>query len=134
MTLLADLIPQLRTKEFRQAYVSEGLVLYLAAQIKKLRKNKGWSRKHLASLVPLSSQQITDIENLEDGVGYLTIDTLLSLADVFDIALDIRFVSFSTLVEQWDGTVFQNPPPINFHSDLPRLETLASLQKKREHK
>jgi len=58
----------------------------LAKQVKKYRKQKGWTQQKLAEKTSLSFNTITKIEQ---GIGDSpTLKTLLKLAEAFGVSLD----------------------------------------------
>jgi transcriptional regulator with XRE-family HTH domain len=73
----------------------------IAFQIRQLRKAEGWEQRDLARELgnPKLQPMISRYENPD--YGRYSITTLLELAAAFDVALAVRFVPFSELVE-WD--------------------------------
>lgn len=63
---------------------------YLGKNIKKFRKIKGYSQKHLAEKVDLSREYITRIEN---GQEFVSLKKLFVLADV----LGVKFSELTNL-------------------------------------
>lgn len=57
----------------------------VADNIKKLRKQKGWSQVYLADLIVRSRSHINRIETGKDTTG---LHTLVRIAKIFDITLD----------------------------------------------
>ncbi|MGD0961736.1 MAG: helix-turn-helix transcriptional regulator [Methylomonas sp.] len=95
-------INRLNKKEFRQAFVSAHLIQGLAYQIRALRNQRGWTQADLAKKLGLKGQSA--VARIEDpGYGKLSIVTLIKLSNVFDVALSIKFQSFSKfLIEHED--------------------------------
>ncbi len=58
----------------------------LAKRLKQLRKKAGWSQQKLAEKAGLSYNVITKIE--QDVAKKPTIQTMIKLADAFQISLD----------------------------------------------
>ncbi len=97
-TISKRLIDDLHDKAFRDAYVESHVRSGLAFQIRALREARNLSQHELGTLAGGKSQSaIARLENPDYGKFSLT--TLLELASAFDIALLIRFVSFSNLLE-----------------------------------
>ena len=91
------LIQNLKSKKFRDAFVSARVDTSLAFQIRALRqKNGDWSQAELARRLDTSQNAVCRLES--PNYGKASISTLKKLASVFDVALVVRFVRFSTLV------------------------------------
>ena len=58
----------------------------LAARLKELRKEKGWSQQKLAEKTSLSFNAVTKIE--QGLAKHPTLKTLIKLADAFGISID----------------------------------------------
>lgn len=97
--MLNRLRGKLKNKSYRDAYVQAHLQQGLAYQICALRKQRGWSQKDLAEQLSLKNQSaVARMEN--PGYGKLSIATLLKLASVFDVALSVRFQSYSAFLDE----------------------------------
>lgn len=82
----------------RDAYVQAEVVTALAHQIRSVRVQRGWSQLELAK--KLGTTQ-TAVSRLEDpSYGKFTLKTLLDLSKVFDAGLQVKFVSFMTLLSE----------------------------------
>lgn len=82
----------------RNAYVHAEVVTALAHQIRSVRVQRGWSQLELAK--KLGTTQ-TAVSRLEDpSYGKFTLKTLLDLSKVFDAGLQVKFVSFMTLLSE----------------------------------
>ena len=91
--MLTEKINKLKKKSFRDAYVRSHLTHGIAHQIRDLRKQRGWSQSDLANKLGVKSQ--STIARMEDpSYGNLSMNTLLKLSSVFDVALSIRFQSY----------------------------------------
>jgi transcriptional regulator with XRE-family HTH domain len=119
-------LERLRKKAFRDAYVRAHIEQGIAHQIRILRLAKNWSQQKLA--LQLGSKGQSMIARLEDpSYGRYSLNTLIKLASVFDVALLIKFVPYSRLL--WET---ENPSPKalnveSFEADYPRLlQTLKS--------
>jgi transcriptional regulator with XRE-family HTH domain len=89
---------QLRNKEFRDAYVAEDIRTGITFQIRALREARGLSQSDLGSRIGNPQSAIARVEN--PNYGRFSLTTLLKLASAFDVALLVRFVAFSELVER----------------------------------
>jgi transcriptional regulator with XRE-family HTH domain len=132
------IIKDLKDKEYRDAFVEEHINTGVPFQIRALREQKGreWSQKELGMRTRMAQETISRIE--DPNYGKLTLKTLKRLASAFDVALMVRFISFSELVE-WElhltpqsleATSFENDPYFNEsrEEDFPE-EVLTAQQK-----
>ncbi len=69
-----------------------------------MRDQTDWTQEQLAEKVGTNQNAISRLEN--PNYGKATITTLKRIASVFDVALVVRFVPFSQLVDWVSGTPF----------------------------
>ena len=82
-------------KEYREAFVEENIRNGIAFQIRALRKRHQLSQEQLGQRAGMAQNVISRLEDPE--YGKFTINTLLTLATAFDVALIVKFVPFSEL-------------------------------------
>lgn len=100
MTLHAypELLENLKSKGYRDGYVSTSVRHGIALQIRALRRRESWSQKQLGGQ---AGKTQTVISRLEDpDYGKVTVQTLLDLAAAFDVALIVRFATFGEMAHQ----------------------------------
>lgn len=99
-----QLVEQLSDPEYRKAFVEGHATDTVAFQLRAMRKARGWEQRDVAEKLGNRKLQpmISRYENPD--YGKYSISTLLELATAFDVALAVRFVPFSELVE-WDLTL-----------------------------
>jgi transcriptional regulator with XRE-family HTH domain len=119
------LVDQLKDPEYRRAFVEGHATDSIAFQLRAMRKAEGLEQKDVAEKLGNRKLQpmISRYENPD--YGKYSVSTLLELAAVFDVALALRFVSFSELLE-WD--ISSNPAkecPAPFEKDT-KLEEIAN--------
>ncbi|PKB78874.1 MAG: hypothetical protein BZY88_16255 [SAR202 cluster bacterium Io17-Chloro-G9] len=85
----------LKDQEYRQLF-AEDVGTGLAFQIKLMREDRGWTQDELARRTGKKQEAISQLENPDYGRHSLT--TLKKLASAFDVALAVRLVPFSELV------------------------------------
>jgi transcriptional regulator with XRE-family HTH domain len=90
----ADFLSKKRRHAFVAAFVRQGVTM----QIQLLRKREQWSQKKLGEITEKKQNAITRLE--DPSYGKFTLTTLLELAKAFDVALSVKFVSFSELERQ----------------------------------
>lgn len=87
----------LAEKEYRDALSFEHSNVGLAFQIRRIRIARGLSQSDLADRL---GKSLKTIERWEDpDYEWRSITNLWAVASVFDVALIVKFVSFSDLVE-----------------------------------
>jgi transcriptional regulator with XRE-family HTH domain len=87
---------EFENKDYRDAFVEENIRSGMAFQIRALRKRQQLSQGELGDRAGMPQNVISRLEDPE--YGKFTINTLLALASAFDVALSVRFVSFSYLL------------------------------------
>lgn len=95
---LRRLLRKLRLDEYRRGYVSAQVRNWVAYQIRALRKQREWSQAELAERAGKPQSVISRLE--DPDYGKLTIQSLLDIASAFDVALSVRFVSFSEFLRR----------------------------------
>lgn len=120
------LLKRLQKKTYRHAYVSEHVRRGMAHQIKALREDpsRGWNQGELSKRLGKPQSVVSRME--DPSYGKLTVQTLLEVAEAFDVALWVRFVSFpkfliltedlstaSMRVESFDDSTFGAPPSVS---------------------
>jgi transcriptional regulator with XRE-family HTH domain len=82
--------------EARHDYADIFLSSSIALQIKALRLQRGWSQETLAEKAGMKQSRISAMEQAS-YTGW-SLRTLRRLAKAFDLALEVRFESFGTLL------------------------------------
>lgn len=93
-----NLRENLKDKNFRDSFVIARVDGKLAFQIRYLRENEGWTQAELARRLGSSQNAVWRLEN--PRYGKASVSTLKKLASIFDVALDVRFLRFSELLDQ----------------------------------
>ncbi len=92
---IARLASKLGDKDYRDAYVSGQLRVWLADQVRALRGDL--SQAEFGELI---GKPQTVVSRLEDpDYGKLTLQTLLEVASKLDVALVVRFVDHATFLQ-----------------------------------
>jgi transcriptional regulator with XRE-family HTH domain len=106
----SSLTKELQDKTYRDAYVASQIRMALPFQVRGLRRARGLNQGEFATRVGMAQPRISEIE--KPGERSLNIDTLLRIAAGMDVALQIRFVPFSELIdwsESFDPDNFKIP-------------------------
>jgi len=89
---------RMRNPKARQAYVEAEVASGLAHQIRALRTQRGWTQKDLADKLGTTQAAISRLE--DPSYGRPSVKTLLDVGAAFDVALQVRFVSFVRLLQE----------------------------------
>ena len=92
----------------RHEWWSSVLRTSIATQIKALRESRGWTQAELAERLETSGPVVSLLEN-PNSKHPPTIQTLLRVAEVFDVALLVRFTSWGKAVAIMAGAVIPLP-------------------------
>ncbi len=98
MSTFNEVWRKLQSKEYRSAFVKAQFKRLVPFQIRALRKQRGWSQEELAECSRLTQGVISRAE--DSDYGNLTVNTILKIADGFDVAFVGRFAAFSEL-DEW---------------------------------
>jgi transcriptional regulator with XRE-family HTH domain len=93
-------LDELEEKEYREAFVEEFISVNLPFQIRELREQRGWTQAELAKRAKMKQSAVSRMENPDSGKPNL--QTLLRLAAAFDVALSIRFDSYTNLLTRME--------------------------------
>lgn len=110
-----QVITSLEDKEYRDFYVGEHIDQGLAFQVRATRDERGWTQAELASRIGSGQSAISKLEDSDYGRQSLT--TLKKLASAFDVALIVRFVPFSDLVNYTSNLTPDHLAPVDFARD-----------------
>ena len=83
-----DLKKHLKNREFRESFYKEKILLEIAVDMLKERKNRHLSQRQLAVKAGMKQQVIARLEN---GTQNATVETLLRVAKGLDKELKISF-------------------------------------------
>jgi transcriptional regulator with XRE-family HTH domain len=97
----------MKSKDARIRFVDSHLSKGIAFQTQALRDNEEWSQQQLADELGSNQNAVYRLEN--PNYGKQTLTTLKKVAAVFDVALVVRFVPFSQLVDWVSGTPHVDP-------------------------
>jgi transcriptional regulator with XRE-family HTH domain len=109
-----ELWESFRDKARRDAFVSSHISNNTGAQIFALRESRGWSQEKLASETGMAQPRISI---LEGGYENYSLRTLKRFASAFDVALVVRFVPFSELLDWVTDISEEKLAPVGFAND-----------------
>lgn len=91
--LVKTLVNEFEDKEYAHAYMEEFSNMAIAAQIKVLREQRGWTQAQLADAAKMKQERISALENVDYDAW--TVKILRRLAKAFDLTIKISFEKFS---------------------------------------
>lgn len=92
--LVKTLVTEFGDKEYAHAYMEEFSNMSIAAQIKVLREQRGWTQKELADASGMKQERISTLEDIDYDAW--TIKTLRKLSKAFDLTVKLSFETFSS--------------------------------------
>lgn len=84
-------------RETRHIYTQDWMYCNIASQLAIIRRQRGWTQKQLADKAGMAQERISVMEDV--NYRRWNLSTLARLAEALDVALDVRFVSFDTAIE-----------------------------------
>lgn len=110
-----EILSNLENPEYRREFVSEHVSTGLAFQIRALREARVGTQERLGELIGTAQEAISKLESPDYGRYSLT--TLKKLAAAFDVALLVRFVPFTELVEWTIGLTPERLTPPSYDEE-----------------
>jgi transcriptional regulator with XRE-family HTH domain len=92
---ITEVWQKLSNRKYRTAFARTQFKRLVPLQIQTLRRQRGWSQGELAERAKLTQGVISRAE--DQDYGNLTVNTILNIAEGFDVAFVGRFVPFSEL-------------------------------------
>jgi transcriptional regulator with XRE-family HTH domain len=99
--LVEKLQPEFQDEEYRRAYADDCLDTMIATQIKVLREQRGMTQGQLALATGMKQPRIPLLEDAT--YSNWSINTLKRFAKAFDVALSVKFETFSKLIEDFEN-------------------------------
>lgn len=109
------LVKKLSNIEYRRQFVSAQVRRTITSQMRKLRIQRNWDQAELGQQSGMKPHAISRLENPD--YGNFTVNTLLRIANAFDVGLIVRFAPFSDLAK-WNQSVTETDfTPPSFSDD-----------------
>jgi len=118
------LLEELKNKKFRDAYAAEHVKTSLPIQIYTLREQRGLSQSQLAERAKTTQAVISRLE--DPDYGKFTIASLLKMASALDVALLVKFVPFTRLLNEFEDVSPAALAAPEFAEELPKLVAWAN--------
>ena len=120
-----QLIAGLSDKEYRDLFVEEHIKEGVAFQIRAMREGRQWTQRELGEQAGGKPQAaISNLENPNSGPH--TLRSLSEIASALDVALVVRFVPFSQLVD-WSVRIDYEDLSVPSFDDDPGIRPEGSL-------
>lgn len=110
------LLEKLRRPAYRHAYLAEHVRRGIAYQIRALRDQRGWNQGKFSSLLGKPQSVVCRLE--DPSYGKVTVQTLLEVANVYDVALEIRFVTYSSFLQRTRNVSAASMYVLSFKDEL----------------
>jgi transcriptional regulator with XRE-family HTH domain len=110
------LLEKLQRKAYRHAYLAQHVRRGIAYQIRAMRDQRKWKQGTFAQSLGKPQSVVSRLE--DPDYGKVTLQTLLEVANVFDVALEVRFVSYSTFICNTRDVSIPSMRVPEFKSDL----------------
>lgn len=123
-----DLFSSLRADaEYRRAWNVENVYTTVCFQLRALREQRKLSQKAFGKEAKMAQERISILED-PNAETKPTLNTLLRLADAFDVGLDVRFVPYGTVIDRSVKTNLKDLEVASFEDELPELEREIECQ------
>jgi transcriptional regulator with XRE-family HTH domain len=99
--LVEKLQPEFQDEEYRRAYADDCLDTMIATQIRVLREQRGMTQGQLALATGMKQPRIPLLEDAT--YSNWSINTLKRFAKAFDVALSVKFETFSQLIHDFEN-------------------------------
>ena len=117
------LLEKLQKRAYRHAYLAEHVRRGIAYQIRALRNQRGWNQGAFSKNLGKPQSVVCRLE--DPSYGKVTIQTLLEVANVYDVALQVRFVPYSAFLQQTRDISTESKKVLSFDDDLASKEPKA---------
>ena len=128
------LISKLSERDYRHAYMMEGVKTWIARQVRTLREQRHWSQDDLGRETRKPQSAISRVE--DPDYGKLTLQTLFDLAQAYDLPLLVQFVEWGDWLSRMNDVSTEVLQRESFSADLfamellmPRAFLLADIEK-----
>lgn len=110
------LFEKLRGRAYRHAYMAEHLRRGIAYQIRALRDQRGWNQGAFSKALEKPQSVVCRLE--DPSYGKVTVQTLLEVAKLFDVALQVSFVPYTTFLQATRDTTVKSMTVASFEDEF----------------
>lgn len=93
--MISNIINKLGDRDYRRAFLRSQINVSVPFQIRALREGRGWTQAKLAKEAEMLQPRVSAME--KPGGSKPNLETLLRIADAFDVGLIVRFAPFSEI-------------------------------------
>jgi transcriptional regulator with XRE-family HTH domain len=135
MSELVDTLRQeFQNEDYRHAYAEECVNTMIATQIRVLREEREMSQSGLANKAGMAQPRLSVMESAD--YSNWSVNTLKRLARAFDLALSVRFESFSEVILEFKEMSKENLSRPSFKDDpifkSNKVRPIRRFRKKRQ--
>ena len=117
----------LEDQSAREAYLRAKLDQLIPSQIRALRLREEWTQKQLGDGADMKQARVSAIE--KPGEVNFSLETLIRLAAVFQVGLQVRFIPFSQMLD-WENDFSQDTfAPTRINNDERFLRPMPNRSK-----
>lgn len=118
----------LTNKSFRKAFVYEHIKRSIPFQIRTMRTERKWSQAKAGEMLSKQQNAISRLES--PAYGKMNLQTLMEVAEGFDVGLLIKFVPFSRLVKEYEDVSFESlsAKSVSDKAEAQKLEAWAASE------
>jgi transcriptional regulator with XRE-family HTH domain len=113
--------------EYRHAWNFENVYTSLCFQISALREQREWSQSKLGRSAGMAQERISILED-PNAATKPTLNTLLRIADAFDVGLDVKFIPYGTVLDRSTRTNIGELEVPSFEDELPELLRIVAAE------
>jgi predicted XRE-type DNA-binding protein len=132
---MSELVDKLRAEfqdeEYRHAYADECLDTMIATQIKVLREQRSMTQGQLAVATGMKQPRIPVLEDA--SYSNWTINTLKRFAKAFDVALSVKFETFSQVIKDFEQLSRESLQRPTFANDTQFQHRISRRFERRKH-
>lgn len=124
---LFNRLNKLRSKKYRHTYLQEHIRVGIASQIRIIRKKLNISQTQLAEIVKTKQSVISRLEDPDSGS--VNLNTLLKIAEAFDVSLIVKFASFGKFLTEYQNISPKDLTVIGYNEEIESFKVqLVSLK------
>lgn len=122
---LVNKFKKLKNITYRHAYLKEHIRIGIASQIRILRTKANLNQSQLAEKIGTKQSVISRLEDPDSGT--VNLNTLLKIAEAFDVGLLVKFASFGKFIEEGQDISPSSLAVSNYVEESESIQTQADL-------
>jgi len=118
---LMEKLNKLKSKQFRHAYQREHIRVGIASQIRLIRNKLNISQTQLSEIVGTKQSVISRLE--DPDAGSVNLNTLLKIAEAFDVSLIVKFSSFGKFLNEYQDVSPKELAVNSYDEEIDRINS-----------